>query len=196
MRCARLLFALSMLPAPMLPAQLLVARAAQPADSVPSSISVAEAEGSRWPRAARNNGASPAPGITVGGTSERKCVDVDRVNVARSGDFVAGPFQRYNEIWSQGYGKLWWEPAVLSGRDTLPLTVRVTRLDAPGTAAVFSQPFLAHGVAPPSNTRTSPDFYPSGIHVATAGRWLFVATAGPNWGCYVLTVGVPKPALR
>jgi hypothetical protein len=172
---------------PHLAAQMLVPRAAQPKDSVPSSIAEAEAEGARWPRAVANNETPATTGVV--GSSERRCMNVDHVNIARSGDFVAGPFQFYYSTWSGGYGKLWWQPAWVSRTDTATLTVRVARLDAHVDAAIFAQSFLTHGTPRGEHTRLSPDFYPSGIHVPSTGRWLLVATAGPNWGCYVLTVG-------
>lgn len=188
MRASRAVLMVMVACAPRLRAQMLVARAAQPKDSVPSSIAAAEAEGARWPRAVANNDTSAAAGAV--GSSERRCADVDHINIARSGDFVAGPFELYNSTWSGGYGKLWWRPAWVSRTDTVPLIVRVARLDAHADAVIFTQPALAHGIDPRApRTRTSPDFYPSGIHVPAVGHWLLVATAGPNWGCYILTVG-------
>ena len=32
-------------------------------------------------------------------------------------------------------------------------------------------------------------FYPSGLELRSGGRWMLVATMGPNWGCFVIELG-------
>lgn len=156
-------------------------RPAAPGDSVPGSIREAEASGSRHPRATANN-----EGSWARGTSERRCVDAD-ANVVRSGDFVAGPFEFYNEIWRQGYGKLWWRPSEMTPHPPL-LIVQATRLDQVADSRVFEASDVASPSGPKENEATRIKFYPTGFRLPSLGRWMMVATAGNNWGCFIHTV--------
>jgi hypothetical protein len=160
-------------------------RSAVGSDSVPLSVREAESKGDRSPRAIRNNVDSLSREI-VGGTGDRRCVDVDKMNIVRSGDFVAGPFSSYNDEWRGGYGKIWWQPAVVAA-PSAPLTVSAARLDAVAETRVFEQPTLAYTIDH-SGKRTGAQFYPSGFRVPSRGRWLLVASAGENWGCFIVTV--------
>jgi hypothetical protein len=150
-------------------------------DSVPRTAAEAEAQAKGHVRDTPNNPRrdwdSPAQG-----TTERACVDTDKTSLAQSGDFIAGPFAAYNTNWHNGYGKLVWQPAVVSVAVPVTLTVRARRLDAQDQARVF-EGFV------PTHSRDGPTkFYITGVHLPTAGRWLLVATAGPNWGCFIHTV--------
>ena len=151
------------------------------ADSMPRAIAEAEAQGARHPRAEVNNPLQNAPGMAPG-SNERKCVSVDGFNAARSGDFVAGAFSGYDQAWRTGYGKVWWQPANATRDHAPPLIVRATRLGQGDATRVFEFPDITVPVG--SNML----FYPSGTHVPTTGQWMLVATAGPNWGCFLLTV--------
>lgn len=161
-------------------------RPATPADSVPMSVLQAEARGSIHPRATPNNEGTSASDTLMGGTRERRCVHAG-ANAVRSGDFVAGPFAYYNEIWHQGYGKLWWHPAEMPPKPPL-LIVQATRLDAEAESRVFESSHIAWPSGPTESEATSIKFYPTGIRLPTAGRWMMVATAGNSWGCFVHTV--------
>jgi hypothetical protein len=142
-------------------------RAATDADSVPRSIAEAE-----------------SPGAHTAHTAERKCFAATGYNPARSGDISARGFDIYNDLWTIGYGKIAWEtPNATPGAAPAPLmTVRATRLDPPGATRVFD----VHAVE--QSTAGNTLFYPSGIHLPTSGTWMLVATAGPNWGCFLHTV--------
>ena len=150
-------------------------------DSVPRTAAEAEAQGKRHLRGAANN-VRRAWDSSAQGTTERTCVDADKASIAQSGDFIAGPFALYNENWHNGYGKLVWQPAVVSAAAPATLTVRARRLDAQDQARVFE------GFVPTYSRAGPTKFYITGVHLPSTGRWLMVATAGPNWGCFLLTV--------
>jgi len=161
-------------------------RAPTAGDSMPATIAEAEAEGARQPRATPNNLMESAPGVTIVGTTERRCVPADR-DVVRSGDFIAGPFAWYNDAWHQGTGKMWCQPSEMPP-EAPTLIVRATRLDAPAEGRVFETSDVAQPSGPGDSAWTRIRFYPTGIRLLTVGRWLLVATAGNNWGCVVVTV--------
>lgn len=160
---------------------------ATPGVVIPSSIADAEAEAQRHPRAPLPSQVRAAfqdsPGL-----AERTCVDVERHRPlapeagVRSGEFIAGPFAMYANEWKsqQGnFGKLWWIP--LHTNAFPGLTVRAVLLDDPSIRRVFSESIVGHG--------SGGAFYPSTVVLPTPGRWLLVATAGPDWGCFLLTLG-------
>ena len=156
-------------------------RAPLSTDSVPRTVVEAERQATGLARGTPNNPRrdwdSPARG-----TTERTCVDTDSVSIAQSGDFIVGPFAQYNANWNAGYGKLVWQPAVLSPSEPTTLTVRAVRLDTPDAARVFEGFPLTYSRAGPTK------FHVTGVHLPTRGRWLLVATAGMNWGCFIHTV--------
>ncbi len=155
-------------------------RPAVASDSVPYSFVEAEFEGARHPvAAAPNNPRRPWVSL-AGGTRERRCVDVDKLNIARSGDFIAGPFAPTYGGLHTGSSKLIWQPFHISS-PAERLTVRAARIDPTGATSVFDG-FEITG------NGTGTRFYPSGVGFPTTGRWLMVATAGANWGCFVITV--------
>ena len=158
-------------------------RPAVPADSVPRSVLQAEARGSRHPLATANNEGASATNTSISGTRERRCVETDS-NAVRSGDFVAGPFAYYNDIWRSGQGKLWWHPSEMIPKPPL-LIVQVTRLDQEGESRVFESSDIAWPSGPEA---TSIKFYPTGFRLPSVGRWMMVATAGNSWGCFVHTI--------
>lgn len=78
------------------------------------TVEAAEAEGAKYPQgtAVADTSAWDKENAEVAGTSERRCVDVDKnpsVSV-RSGDFVAGNFEQYIEMAGTGKRKVWWAP--------------------------------------------------------------------------------------
>jgi hypothetical protein len=155
-------------------------RPALASDSVPRSITEAEYQGARYPVVGVSNNPRRSWDSLAGGTKERRCVDVDKVSMAQSGDFIAGPFASYNQNWRTGYGKLIWQPLLVPSPHA-PLTVRAAHIDPSGETRVFD------GLSITGNG-TGTLFYPTGVHLPTSGRWLMVATAGNNWGCFVITV--------
>ena len=158
------------------------ARKAVIADSMPRTMAEAEIMGSRHPRPSVSDSASALFLATSrGGTSARRCVDAG--TEVRSGEFVVRGLQLYNVIWHQGASKLVWVPQYASWTSPVPLTVRATRLDGDNDQVVFQQPYLSH-----LGASTMDLMYPSGFRLPSVGRWMLVATAGPNWGCFVLTL--------
>jgi hypothetical protein len=98
----------------------------------------------------------------------------------RSGEFVAGPFGAFGRDWARDPrdGKLWWVPL---HREPMPgLTVRAVLLDDPAIDRTFTLTPAAGADGP---------FYPSGVVLPVPGRWMLLATAGPDWGCFVITIG-------
>jgi hypothetical protein len=166
--------------------------------TLPQSIEEAEAEARTHPQAAPpSNPATPFKAAP--GTAERACVDTGRYYTPagdlsaldpppatgastgsglRSGEFVAGSFATYIEEWRRdpGFGKLWWFP--LHTREMPGLTIRAILLDDPDVTRVYSAPYPAF-----NSTGT---FYPSSVVLPVVGRWMLIATAGPDWGCFVL----------
>ncbi len=183
----RVLFALTLtagLGAPIEAQSIWLGRPALPADSVAQSIAEAEERGSRHPPAVTNNAGRYHTAYT--GSHERRCVDTER-GAMRSGDFVAGPFDLYNGVWRQGYGKLWWHPNEMPPEAPV-LVVQAIRLDEPADGLVFEAKQVAGQSGPTESGATGTRFYPTGIRLPTVGRWMLVATAGNNWGCFILTV--------
>lgn len=122
----------------------------------------------------------------VPGTAERKCTNAKDKPVLRSGEFVVGNVDQYLAAWKPNpvEGKLWWVPL---HADQMPgLLVRATLLADPTTSYIYQQPLVAWG----NGTR----FYASGVLLPTAGTWMLIATSGPDWGCFILTVGASTPA--
>ena len=155
-------------------------------DSVARSIREAEARGSRHPRATANNIGPAASDNTIGRSTERRCM-VTGAQAVQSGDFTAGPFASYNDFWRQGYGKLWWHPSEMGS--TVPvLTVHATRLDQEAESRVFEASEIAWPSGPGASAATSTRFYPTGIRLPSVGRWMLIATAGNNWGCFIHTI--------
>ena len=157
-------------------------RAALPADSVASSVQIADAQGARLPSV-------PAPELSqyslltaqYPGTSDHRCVEVGEAYRIRSGDFVVAGFSVYRRVWHTGWGKLMWMPYHPQPANPGQLVVRATRLDAPAPQWIFEREGgLAH--SPGANLDYS---YPSGFYLPTTGRWMLVASAGTNWGCFI-----------
>jgi hypothetical protein len=135
----------------------------------PDQVRAAEAGGARYPRSTTGAPASP-----------RHCVDASGAANARSGDFLAGPFRDYPTFWYQGTGKLWFRPTTVVAGETL--LVRARSLDKRQTV---------HGYRLTTIAETFPiqrQFYPSHIHLPSAGPWLLIATVGQSWGCFLFVV--------
>ncbi|MEZ4587172.1 MAG: hypothetical protein R2909_12285 [Gemmatimonadales bacterium] len=170
-------------------------RPAGRADTVSETREAAERAGRAHPTPTATDRDQPAQDRWVGRV-ERRCVDVGLETVVRSGEFVAGPFTGYVDLWQGGGAKLWWHPTSLPPGAALgtgpPLTVHAVRLDSAAGAVVFERPTLAQTTGGPPNSplrklgkTPSVLFYPSAFRLPTPGLWMLVARAGRNWGCFV-----------
>ena len=159
------------------------------ADSMPRTTREAEAQGARHPRTAPNNPFPAASPDATTGSPERTCVSVSGFNSARSGDFLASGFGEYDQVWRAGLGTISWQPTNVTNAKEPPLVVRATRLDFGIATRVFE--FSAISRSAGGNTLV----YPTGAHLPTSGTWMLVATAGPNWGCFLLAVAMANAPL-
>lgn len=119
------------------------------------------------------------------GNESGDCVTVGRRSrIWRSGEFYAGNFVSFVDRWDgtlQG-SKLYYVP--LHPDDSMPsLKVSAERHGGnPEPALHYEFPAYAWSSA-------GWPFYVSGTVLPTAGTWRIVASAGPNKGCFDVTVG-------
>jgi hypothetical protein len=162
-----------------------------------AQIAAAEAAGASFPRA---SGTADAPA--------RKCTLVRPDQIVfpsthgEPGAFslVSGDFSAFSISfgWDRTY-----EQAKMPLTPRHPeaigkgLTMLLVRIDPPGETAQLEVPTLA--VPLQQKTEAVPrssKFFPTGPKFTTPGRWMIVATAGVNWGCFVLDRPVKQEAGR
>lgn len=149
-------------------------------EPIATRVALAEAEGRAWPRTmAPSSQPLRAETRFLHGPAPRSCVGAFSRGPLRSGEFeIGGQIGGDAVLTGATTAKVWWVPQHPSRGE--PLILRAARLDAP--ADTFR-------IAIESWASAGPDghwFYSSGTPLPRAGRWLFVATAGPDWGCFVL----------
>ena len=110
----------------------------------------------------------------------RKCVAANpNESEIRSGDFLIGA-EVGGSLGAPMAGreaKIYWVPRHPAVGDTL--VVRATLLDSPADTSRFVS----------ANWAVSTGwFYASGYLLPKSGRWLVIATSGPDWGCFILRV--------
>ena len=163
-----------------LPTHVAMATSADVENPPLDSIEAAETEAAAYPSTAPPD---PLPAMFAeegrAGTPERRCAETDDSAEVRSGEFIAGPFNHGRT------GKMWWVPLHTPGSPLYPaginsLVVRATRLDQTVESIAFSYSHLAWTEGPGRVT-----FFPSDLYPPTEGRWMLVATSGPNWGCFI-----------
>jgi hypothetical protein len=101
----------------------------------------------------------------------------------RSGEFLVGG--ELGGAVSAREIKVWWEP--MHPATSFALVVRGTRLSPAGDSVRYLNEGWAIGGSPATGA-VGPVFYASGIRIPSPGRWLLVATSGPDWGCFVVDV--------
>ena len=129
------------------------------------------------------------------GSPERKCVAGSGTGPLRSGEFIIGGqlsgVDTRHRIRSVA-PKIWWSP--LHHAPKMELLVRARQVDRGGGEYRFHGVTVAWGV--PSAGEDVPEnereyFFPSGIEFLHSGKWNIVATQGPDWGCFILTLASP-----
>lgn len=138
------------------------------------AIAAAEREGARHPRSAAS-AATP-----------RRCTLVTR-QVEASGDFESRGWANYAAVWYSGAAKLTWWPTHPRVGDTLTVRVISAEHDNDTTAFFVGGPVRSGG--------SDAYLYPSSVRPARPGAWLFVATAGKNWGCFLYTLPATNPGM-
>lgn len=113
-------------------------------------------------------------------SGDRRCIDGSRQETGVSGEFTAGPLSWYADNWRAGSVKIWWRPLHARGADTL--VVHATRLDS---LAVFD--FRSTNLVSPVPA-DGKRFYATDMRLPSAGSWLMTASAGTNWGCFLLEI--------
>lgn len=161
------------------------------AQRIPTTIDAAEAEGAAVPRVspASTPRAFTAP---FGGTADRKCVTspVDSEPTGgslRSGDFIIrGHLERVGAssgLQAKRDIKILWMPIHNPFSYPSTLIIRGARM---GDEADTLRTYVADYVYPP-RAKTEASFA-SLVRFPAAGTWVVVATAGDDWGCFLLPV--------
>jgi hypothetical protein len=166
---------------------LFTARASHAQQTRPT-VADAEAEGAAFPH-------DPIPAVlpaaydagSFDGSIERRCVQPVRVSVwppsLRSGEMIV---RGYVGLQAGKRGnKMLWMPLRDPGNHPVSLLIRGVRVDHPSDT--LRQTIALRRVARQLGHHDSFGF-PSTMHFPTAGKWLVIATAGNDWGCFVLTM--------
>jgi len=164
-----------------------VSQASAEALPIRHTVEDAEHEGEAYP-----HGAAPAHppslfgGSTVG-SAERKCVRGPMTDLSsseiRSGEFLIGGQTGGSRTAIAGrQSKIWWIPYHNPFEHATKLLVRGARLGFASDTIRYSRPEWAW----PSKGSKTDSFFPTGITLPTAGVWLLIATAGDDWGCFLL----------
>ena len=152
------------------------------AQAIPQSIAQAESEATAFQHASASPQAA-FPASEAGGSTERRCMSATdrgaRLSL-RSGDIIVrGPLTA-----NAGEGqKFLWIP-LHAGRDARsPLALRAIRVGHPADSLRLSVHGPVHGASP-----SGPLYgYASLVMFPSAGQWMVVATAGEDWGCFLVT---------
>ncbi|MCK9496449.1 MAG: LuxR C-terminal-related transcriptional regulator [Dehalococcoidia bacterium] len=150
----------------------------------PPSIDAANAEpaaflGDAWPQPPDSPAFADAPG-----SRDRNCVDTASIAgpVVRSGDFLLD-----TSAWPDAPHLF----ALTAPDGAQRLFLRALHLDSSAPRAAT----LIHEFANSGDGATGGRFAPTFV-LPEAGRWLVVATAGPQWGCFVVAVPEPPETYR
>jgi hypothetical protein len=168
------------------------------AQNIPATVREAEAQGADFAHDAPQVVQQPYfSDFPFGGTAERRCVAAAGYvaytssmpnGSLRSGDFIVrgefskaswGGFQAVKEH------KVLWLPLHGSSLHKAPLVVRAARIGNAADSVRLRIQGLTHGTSGESEPLYG---YPSEVSFPSAGQWVIVATAGNDWGCFVLDV--------
>jgi hypothetical protein len=155
---------------------------------VRQTIADAEAEGATYPHGPSREhdptsfgGRGPAARTCTHGPTTLSTSNPWQI---RSGDFViGGQIGGARPPGVRVPSKIWWSPYHNPAEYGTTLVVRGARLGARGDTLRYEQPHYAWQVL------KTDSFFPSGITIPRAGKWLLIATAGDDWGCFILSTG-------
>src|SRR5206468_2688572 len=103
---------------------------------------------------------------------------------------IGGNLGGYQAARARHPAKVWWAPVHQSDKMP-PLRLRGRNLTTPRDTLRLTISKVVLSVAG-SDPRSQPPgtryFFPSLLTFPRPGRWLLVATTGPSWGCFLLTV--------
>lgn len=157
---------------------------------IPSSIAAAEAEGAAFPQHAAPPNVAPDFARTFAGTAARKCVAPsatgdDTGGQVRSGEFIVrGRFAGRFGPRAQTGSKIYWIPMHNPLDYPNALLIRGNRIGHPDDAFRLAVADWAY----PGRGYEHEGGFPSVVTFSAPGTWVVVATAGNDWGCFVMTV--------
>lgn len=132
-----------------------------------------------------------------GGTSARRCVDSTEYWWVRSGELVARPVRQNVEAWEPD-GERWKllffllhqqpDDALAIGPHGDGLLVRATVRSAPDQTYVYENPLPHSAYRSETEHEIVIVDFPAFLRLPYAGQWTLVATAGFDWGCFILDV--------
>lgn len=162
------------------------------AQGVPVTLAQANAEASQFPRAGSASVGQPYFAKPSAGTSDRRCVasrsepDPHATGSLRSGEMIVRGGWNDPTLPAGKEHNFLWLPLHGSELQGTPLVLRADRVGAPGDSLRLTVPRPAYTPAPVSRRTYG---YPSLVDFPTPGQWIVLATAGDDWGCFVLDVG-------
>ncbi len=148
---------------------------------IATTVARAEAEGKKWPTVSVPSTQPEHSGTRVlFGDAPRSCVGAHSIGPLRSGEFLVGG-EMGGAVAVKGSvraAKIWWMPKYPVRNDSL--VVRAALLGSPTDTLRLEMTTWSS-----SGPGKGPWAYPSATRLPKTGRWLVVATSGPNWGCFV-----------
>jgi hypothetical protein len=167
------------------------------AQAVAATVAQAEAEAIGFPRFSATVPRQPFfADKPFAGTSDRRCVpsstdDPQASGSLRSGDMIVrGRLSGPSGLQAGKEHKILWLPLHGDRTRRIDLVLRATRIGHPADSLRRTIPGIVTGGGGRMNG------YPSSVSFPSAGQWLVVATAGDDWGCFVLDVLDAKVSTR
>ena len=158
--------------------------------TIPVTVTQAEAEALSFPRADPTSLVqAKLADSAFAGTPDRRCVaassvqDVRATGSVRSGEILVRGLPGEATLAAGNEHKILWLPLHGSRELRGPLVLRAVRIDQPTDSLRLT---IAHAVY--GGGARGVYGYPSLVSFPAAGRWLVVATADSDWGCFVLDV--------
>jgi hypothetical protein len=164
------------------------------AQAIPVTVAAAEAEAISFPRSSATSASqaffAEKPFV---GTSDRKCVSMSTEDPhvsgsLRSGDMIARGLTNRSAFRAGVPDKVLWVPRHTSGVRGTEFILRADRIGHPADSIRLTIRSIA------GSSRMYG--YPSTVSFRSAGQWLVVATAGDDWGCFVLDVSDAKGSIH